>query len=376
MATYLLIFLIFYWIYKFIIYVNKTEGKTSHNLEHEKINLQVAQGVPNHIEKIVAIDINEKASEIALVKIDDKYKIYIEIINSHSDRIIHLSEYIYYQKTLLYYFNDYPFPIIFDPNLDGKDFSRILNFKFFESIFYLNIKTTTKENTYRWNLKINSSGTVIEKSTDSLDEFYSEQGNSLTFFDSKNFKELDLTEVFNNFFKKDQSCYNLFIKGYYSVALSPNKEKIAIEFLFVNDSTHQFLIFDISNFEIPKLISLNYFYESLDRFKFSKDNKKIIYSKRDTNDDSIIHYFVREIKTGTLGKSEKFSIEHEYRVFSYDFELVNNAILEIESFCFNLHNLIAKETYFIPRNNHSPYCLNNNELIYINNYNLEKIIFE
>lgn len=381
---YIIIFIVIIYILieKYLKYQDKQPLIHRQN-EYAEINRKIAAGIPKDVEKIVGMDFMENSDKAAIAKIDDDYKLFFEIIdfeNNFTDTI-YLEEDIFIKPSSVYLYDDdqYNLPMIFHSNLDDKNLSFINNFKFLsKNCFYLKIMTDNKDDgqRYNWNIKINFEGKIVEKCIDDLNkrfDYFEER--DLVFFDTNTFREINLIEFFDNMFDEYNFQFNRTIGNLYSTFLSSDNKKLGFCFFFKDEEIPRcnYSIFDINNFEKPELIFSYRIDDYGNDFKFSKDNKKIIYWRYEDDEGTIISFIIRELDENIFEQPKKILIEFAKDFYMKDYELVNDTLIIIGLEKLKLFNLETNEDFIIQRNMHSPYCITGNNLLYLNNYKLQLI---
>jgi len=336
-----------------------------------------------NIEKIVAMDFMENSNKVVLAKVDLDYKLFIEIVDIKNDfkEIIYLDEDFFLDYKSLYYYHEdkLALSMIFNSGSNTRKLSYVNKFKCLSyNNFYLNISSSVEEKWADWHLKINFSGNVIEKIIGELDERSRDSRDiNLVFFDTKEFRQINLTEFFDVFFEEDSFSYNRVMGDSIEAFFSSDNKNLGICYFFKDEEIPRgrFSVFNIQNFENPELIFSFKIDDYGNDIKFTNDNSKISYWRweKDENDENLIQYVIREVNEFSFEKEKRFNVKFN-DVVARNYYFINNTILEEYYDKFQIHNTDTKENMTVLRNNYSPYCINENTLVYLNNYKLEKLI--
>ncbi|MBD8082697.1 hypothetical protein [Chryseobacterium caseinilyticum] len=369
-----------------------------------KINNQSLKGVPNEIEKIIALDFFQNSKRFSAAKIDDNYKLFFEISDAETDKTetIYLKEDIFIKPMSLFYYDDYFWQIQSSTVTEEQDLYYVLKFKIVsDQFFYLKVFTDQPNNLrIHYHIKIDFNGRITEKLIDNLDQRYDDsQDKNLIFFDFKKFKEINLINFFDDFFAKENFLYNRNMGDPYSTFFSSDYLKLGICYFFVDENILRgyYAIFDIDNFEKPRLLfsatideyGNNFNFSSDDKekprllfsskiddgknFEFSSDDKNVIYWRYRNDKRTELLFTIRELNKNFFQNEANFLIEFSEGFYIKDFKLINNLIIIIGSKKIYFHNLHTNQNLEISRNINSPYCVTADYVFYINNYKLEII---
>lgn len=352
------------------------------NDEVIRVNDLMNQQLPENIEKIVAIDFIKNSTKVALAKVDNLFRLFIEIVDliTSSKEIVNLEKDIFLNYSSLYYYDEFTLSSIFNSNIkyrypaDLKEFTCLSN-----NVFYLKI-SLYNENLYEdWHLQIDNKGKVVNEQIDNLDrkyKFYSDRNS--VFFDINKFEEINMKDFFNDFFEEDQFDYYIYAMGdTFSANLLADERKLGLWYFFKDEEIPRgnFSIFDIKDAYNPQLI-FSFKLDEYGDFKFSFDKKKVIYWHYENNQGTLRSYHVREVNANSFDQKQEIFIEYDKNnSHVIDFALINETLLEVFLDKFKLHDVLTKKSYKVPRDISSPYCFNSKTLVYLHNYKLKKINF-
>lgn len=74
-------------------------------------------------------------------------------------------------------------------------------------------------------------------------------------------------------------------------------------------------------------------------------------------------------------KEKRIDIQYNKHLSWLDYFLMDKLIVKLEYDKFRIHNAETKQNRIIPRDHFSPYCSNENTLVYLHNDQLEAIVF-
>lgn len=312
-------------------------------------------------EKILAIDFLQHSTKFAVVKKDKENRFLIEVIciENTSEEIIYLN----------------------DLFINSSSIQHINKFQCLSSDnFYFNASIWENEKLVRYHLKVNFSGKIIKQTVDDLDEKYINAfDRDLVFFDRNEFKEINLMEFFEDFFSDDEFFYHYYSMGSkISSFFSSDNKKLGICYFFKDGEypRGRFTIFNIENFEKPKVIFSKKVEDFGNDIKFTYDNSKISYWRWGNYDEKsiVIEYAIRELNELSFENEKRIEIKY----FSNDFSMRNYYFISstLIKQCLNkfeLFDIVTSNRSTILRDVHSPYCINGTTMIYIHNSKLEKL---
>ncbi|WP_175633277.1 hypothetical protein [Pedobacter ghigonis] len=312
----------------------------------------------DEIEKIVAIDFIANSGEIALVKKVDNHSLFIEIVDAdlnHKETISLADEIFNTHK-----FNK--FQCLPDRH------------------FYFNISNFQAERWNKWHLKIDFSGNTIQKVIDDLEEKYKySHDRNLVFFDIRKFKEINLINFFDDFFEEDSFDYNRSMGDPIDLFYSSDYKRLSLCYFFKDEEEPRgnFSVFNIEDYENPKLISSLKIDSYGNDIKFSNDHTRIVYWRWECQDKKgfVIQYVILKLEEFSITLEKRINIKYGHNVFGHIYFLINQSIVKVDYNKFRIRHIETNENKIIPRDEHSPYCSNENTLVYLNNYQLEKLSF-
>lgn len=330
------------------------------------------------VEKVVAMSFLEDSDRLAIAKIDDGYKLFIEVINLNdtTTETIYLEDDISIRPSSLYYYYDFMMAI---SDKEVETLSSIEDFKFLsEKYFYLNV-SMPKQNgheIYRWNIKIDFKGKTVEKTDDELIKRYqNSQDIGLEFFDITTFKVINLKDFFNDFYRDKDFSSNEFQDKYCYTFLSPDQKKLGLVYFFKDGTMPRgnLSFFDTQYFELPQILFSYDFEGFLPNIKFIKNTNKIGYKYYENEEERLISFVIIELDESKFEDGEKITIECPENYYVRDYELIDKTLIIIGSTEIQFYHIETKENFTIPCNLHTPYCCNDTTFVYMNNYKVEII---
>ena len=311
------------------------------------------------LEKIVAMDFIENSDKIALLKVADNNRLFIEICDAKCN----------HQETI---------SLVDEIFIDYK-------FNKFQCLpdrhFYFNMSSFQAEKWNKWHLRIDFSGNTIEKVIDDLEEKYNySYDRNLFFFDTRKFKEINLINFFDVFFEEDSFNYNRISMGDpVDLFFSSDHKHIGLGFFFKDEEIPRgnFSTFNIKDCENPELISSLKIDNYGNDIKFSNDNTRIVYWRWESQDKKgfLIQYVILKVQGFSIMEENKINIKYGLNFSANNYFLINQTIVKEDYNKFRIHHIETNENKIIQRDDHSPYCTNENSLVYLYNHQLEKLSF-
>lgn len=340
--------------------------------------------IPKTIERIVAMGFMKNSSQVALAKVDDDYRLFIEILDLESTcrEIINLKQDIYIDYGALSHANNPNLFLTFNSSFEKEHKSSIRKFQCLPGqYFYFNLVNYWRDKWSKWHLKIDFSGNTVEKCIDDLEEKYEyKHDRDLVFFDTRQFREVNLIKFFDDFFEADSFNYNRVCMGdSVDVFLSSDNKSLGVCYFCKDEEIPRgnFCVFNIQDCDIPELV----FSLKVDTYgtdlKFSNDNSKIIYWRweEQNNRAPLIQYVIMDIDEPAVLKEKRIDIQYNKHLSWLDYFLMDKLIVKLEYDKFRIHSTETKQNRIIPRDHFSPYCSNENTLVYLHNDQLEAIVF-
>lgn len=312
-------------------------------------------------ETILEIDFLQHSTKFATLKKTTESRFLIEVvcIENNFEESIYLND-VFFNSSSIQQINKFQF----------------LSF----NNFYLNASIWENKKLVRYHLKVNLSGKIINKTVDNLvEEYINTLEKDLVFFDLNGFKEVNLMHFFDEFFSEDEFYYHRSMGFGISSFFSSDNKKLGICYFF-KDGEHprgRFAIFNIENFEKPKVIFSKKIEDFGNDIKFSYDNSKISYWRWGNYDEKSIEieYVVRELNEFTFENEKRIKIKYSSNNFSMsNYYFIRNTLIRQSFNKFELYDLLTDKNYTILRDENSPYCINDTTMIYIHDCKLEKLV--
>jgi hypothetical protein len=325
-------------------------------------------------EKIIAMDLINGKNQIALITANNVCRLSLKIFDIEKGDFISIAalDDFYVNPTDSNLFSDanrssnnfYSFSLY----LHDKILCRVNKFNSLSNNnFYLNL-TSEKNN---WHLEIAHDGKLIKKIVDDVEkrfEFYFDR--DYVMFDIENFKEHKLFEFFDVFFENDDFLYNRVMDNYaYSLFLSSDSKKLGFVYFNKDDDSPRgnYSVFDVDDFNNPKLIFSYRIDECGTGHKFDSDDNKIIYS---LHNEVIIreidsNNFEKEVRLKTNILDEKYYYEGLYNI--------KNFLIEVYHSKFHFMNISTKEYFLTDREIGSRYCIKEDKIFYTEGTKLKMI---
>ncbi|QIL41947.1 hypothetical protein G7074_23370 [Pedobacter sp. HDW13] len=160
----------------------------------------------------------------------------------------------------------------------------------------------------------------------------------------------------NIFFEEDSFDYNRSMGDPIDLFCSSDYKRLSLCYFFKDEEEPRgnFSVFNIEDYENPELIS-----------SLKIDDKK----------GFVIQYVILKLEEFSITLEKRINIKYGQNVFGHIYFLINQSIVKVDYNKIRIRHIETNENKIIPRDEHSPYCSNENTLVYLNNHQLEKLSF-